>query len=48
MLPLLPLAGCPYCGSRNTTLENGFGSTLSRAIYYCAHCGQPFEQFKIV
>ena len=39
---------CPYCGSRNTTLENAFGPTLCRAIYYCADCRQPFEQFKEV
>ncbi|HET6380915.1 MAG TPA: 1,2-phenylacetyl-CoA epoxidase subunit PaaD [candidate division Zixibacteria bacterium] len=43
---LLPVAECPYCGSRNTTLENSFGPTLCRAIYHCADCRQPFEQFK--
>jgi ring-1,2-phenylacetyl-CoA epoxidase subunit PaaD len=47
-LPVLPIAECPYCGSRNTTLENAFGPTLCRAIYYCAACRQPFEQFKEV
>jgi ring-1,2-phenylacetyl-CoA epoxidase subunit PaaD len=41
-------AECPYCGSRNTTLENPFGPTLCRAIYHCAACRQPFEQFKTV
>ncbi|HEX2193933.1 MAG TPA: 1,2-phenylacetyl-CoA epoxidase subunit PaaD [Candidatus Limnocylindria bacterium] len=41
-------AECPYCGSRNTTLENPFGPTLCRAIYHCADCRQPFEQFKTV
>ncbi|MGH2358631.1 MAG: 1,2-phenylacetyl-CoA epoxidase subunit PaaD [Candidatus Limnocylindria bacterium] len=45
-LTLLPVATCPYCGSRNTTLENPFGPTLCRAIYHCADCRQPFEQFK--
>jgi ring-1,2-phenylacetyl-CoA epoxidase subunit PaaD len=45
-LPVLPLAECPYCGSRRATLENAFGATLCRAIYYCADCRQPFEQFK--
>jgi ring-1,2-phenylacetyl-CoA epoxidase subunit PaaD len=44
----LPIATCPYCGSRNTTLENPFGPTLCRAIYHCADCRQPFEQFKSV
>jgi ring-1,2-phenylacetyl-CoA epoxidase subunit PaaD len=39
-------AECPYCGSSDTTLKNSFGPTLCRAIYYCNHCNQPFEQFK--
>lgn len=47
-LAVLPIAECPYCGSRNTTLENGFGPTLCRAIYHCVDCRQPFEQFKRV
>ena len=37
---------CPYCGSRQTTLENPFGPTLCRALYHCAACTQPFEAFK--
>jgi ring-1,2-phenylacetyl-CoA epoxidase subunit PaaD len=45
-LTVLPVATCPYCGSRNTTLENPFGPTLCRAIYHCENCRQPFEQFK--
>ena len=45
-LAVLSVAECPYCGSRNTTLENPFGPTLCRAIYHCADCRQPFEQFK--
>ena len=48
LLTMLPIATCPYCGSRNTTLENPFGPTLCRAIYHCADCRQPFEQFKSV
>lgn len=48
LLSVLPIATCPYCGSRNTTLENPFGPTLCRAIYHCADCRQPFEQFKSV
>jgi ring-1,2-phenylacetyl-CoA epoxidase subunit PaaD len=47
-LLVLPIAECPYCGSRNTTLENAFGPTLCRAIYHCSDCRQPFEQFKDV
>ncbi|HID50705.1 MAG TPA: phenylacetate-CoA oxygenase subunit PaaJ [Anaerolineae bacterium] len=37
---------CPYCGSEDTAVKNQFGPTLCRAIYYCNHCQQPFEQFK--
>ena len=47
-LAVLPVAECPYCGSRSTTMENPFGPTLCRAIYHCAACRQPFEQFKRV
>ena len=47
-LAVLPIAECPYCGSRSTTLENPFGPTLCRAMYHCADCRQPFEQFKRV
>jgi ring-1,2-phenylacetyl-CoA epoxidase subunit PaaD len=45
-LTVLPIATCPYCASRNTTLENPFGPTLCRAIYHCGDCRQPFEAFK--
>ena len=48
VLPLLPQAECPYCGSRDTRLENAFGPTQCRAIYHCTDCLQPFEQFKEV
>ena len=48
LLPVLSVAECPYCGSRNATLENAFGPTACRAIYHCANCRQPFEQFKAV
>ncbi len=47
-LTVLTVAECPYCGSRNTTMDNPFGPTLCRAIYHCADCRQPFEQFKRV
>ncbi len=43
-----PTATCPYCGSADTMIENPFGPTLCRAIFYCNHCRQPFEQFKAV
>ena len=45
---LLGVATCPYCGSRNTTLDNPFGPTLCRAIFHCDDCRQPFEQFKTI
>jgi ring-1,2-phenylacetyl-CoA epoxidase subunit PaaD len=45
-LTVVQVAECPYCGSRSTTLDNAFGPTLCRAIYHCADCRQPFEQFK--
>jgi ring-1,2-phenylacetyl-CoA epoxidase subunit PaaD len=47
-LAVLAVAECPYCGSTNTTMENPFGPTLCRAIFHCADCRQPFEQFKRV
>jgi len=37
---------CPFCGSTNTALENPFGPTLCRAIYYCRDCHNPIERFK--
>jgi ring-1,2-phenylacetyl-CoA epoxidase subunit PaaD len=37
---------CPNCGSSETQLENSFGPTLCRQIYYCNSCRQSFEKFK--
>jgi ring-1,2-phenylacetyl-CoA epoxidase subunit PaaD len=39
---------CPYCGSRDTALENIFGPTPCRSVRYCRACRQPFEQFKTI
>jgi ring-1,2-phenylacetyl-CoA epoxidase subunit PaaD len=39
---------CPYCGSKETRLENLFGPTPCRSIRYCDSCRQPFEQFKTI
>jgi ring-1,2-phenylacetyl-CoA epoxidase subunit PaaD len=39
-------AVCPYCRSTNTVLENPFGPTLCRAVYYCRDCRNPIERFK--
>jgi ring-1,2-phenylacetyl-CoA epoxidase subunit PaaD len=43
-----PAASCPWCGSVDTTLENLFGPTLCRTVFWCNRCRQPFEQFKAV
>jgi ring-1,2-phenylacetyl-CoA epoxidase subunit PaaD len=43
---LLEPATCPYCGSQDTQLKNGFGPTACRSIHFCNHCRQPFEAFK--
>lgn len=37
---------CPYCGSPQGVLENLFGSTSCKSLYYCSHCHNPFEAFK--
>ena len=39
---------CPYCGSRDTRLENIFGPTPCRSLRWCESCRQPFEQFKTI
>ena len=50
--PLVPLTSvvrrvaCPYCGSSNTERKSEFGATACKAIHYCHHCDQPFEEFK--
>jgi ring-1,2-phenylacetyl-CoA epoxidase subunit PaaD len=47
-IPVRPTATCPYCGSADTALENLFGPTLCRTLFWCNRCRQPFEQFKAV
>jgi ring-1,2-phenylacetyl-CoA epoxidase subunit PaaD len=39
---------CPYCGSRDTRLENIFGPTPCRSLRWCESCHQSFEQFKTI
>ncbi len=39
---------CPFCGSADVRLENSFGPTRCRMIYYCAACRHPFEHLKRV
>ncbi len=41
-------ADCPYCGSNNTRLDNLFGPTACRSVFFCTHCKQPFEAMKPV
>jgi ring-1,2-phenylacetyl-CoA epoxidase subunit PaaD len=47
-IPVRPTATCPFCGSTDTNLENLFGPTLCRTLFWCNRCRQPFEQFKAV
>jgi ring-1,2-phenylacetyl-CoA epoxidase subunit PaaD len=37
---------CPFCKSAQTQLENPFGATLCKQLYYCNSCRQSFEKFK--
>lgn len=37
---------CPRCDSKDTRLQNSFGTTLCRAIWTCNTCQETFEQFK--
>ena len=39
-------AECPRCGSRDTRLIAGFGSTPCKALWHCADCIEPFDYFK--
>lgn len=45
-LEAVPL--CPFCGSPDTHLENHFGPTSCRSIFYCDACRQPFEGIKTI
>ena len=47
-ISMRPTAACPWCGSADTALENLFGPTLCRTMFWCNRCRQPFEQFKAV
>ena len=37
---------CPFCGSPRVAMDNLFGPTLCRSLFYCRGCRQPFEAFK--
>jgi ring-1,2-phenylacetyl-CoA epoxidase subunit PaaD len=39
---------CPYCNSDWVAMDNLFGPTLCRSLFYCRACRQPFESFKAV
>jgi ring-1,2-phenylacetyl-CoA epoxidase subunit PaaD len=39
---------CPYCGSPKTVINNLFGPTACRSIFYCNTCKNPFEAIKPV
>ncbi len=46
VMTFFDVIACPHCDSKNTTLQNSFGSTLCRAIWTCLDCQETFEQFK--
>jgi ring-1,2-phenylacetyl-CoA epoxidase subunit PaaD len=39
-------AACPWCGSRDTVLDNPFGPMLCRTLHFCRNCRQSFEKVK--
>jgi ring-1,2-phenylacetyl-CoA epoxidase subunit PaaD len=39
---------CPYCESDRVAMDNAFGPTLCRSLFYCRDCRQPFEAFKVI
>ena len=39
---------CPHCGSPRVVMDNAFGPTQCRALFYCRDCRQPFEAMKRV
>jgi ring-1,2-phenylacetyl-CoA epoxidase subunit PaaD len=39
---------CPWCGSDQVAMDNLFGPTQCRSLFYCRACRQPFEAFKQV
>jgi ring-1,2-phenylacetyl-CoA epoxidase subunit PaaD len=41
-------SACPHCGSADIAMDNLFGPTQCRSLYYCRGCRQPFEAIKLV
>lgn len=39
---------CPYCNSPRVVIDNIFGPTACRSIFYCNKCKNPFEAIKPV
>ena len=37
---------CPWCGSAKVVMDNLFGPTQCRSLFYCRGCRQPFEAIK--
>lgn len=37
---------CPLCGSAEVVMDNLFGPTQCRSLFYCRDCRQPFEAIK--
>ena len=45
-IKLMEAVTCPYCGSRDTIMDNPFGPTLCQSLHYCRACQQSFQRFK--
>jgi ring-1,2-phenylacetyl-CoA epoxidase subunit PaaD len=45
-IKLVEAVTCPYCGSRDTVMDNPFGPTLCQSLHYCQSCQQSFQRFK--
>ncbi len=45
-IKLMEAETCPYCGSRDTVMDNPFGPTLCQSLHYCRSCQQSFQRFK--
>ena len=39
---------CPWCASARVVMDNAFGPTPCRSLFYCRACRQPFEAMKPV
>ncbi len=45
-IKLMEAVECPYCGSKDTVMDNPFGPTLCQSLHYCRACQQSFQRFK--